>query len=120
MLRVVVGSLVLSTLAAAQDGDARAEVRGALEAQAPLPSKPMGLPGAAAPAPGREAKVRAAESARLRAAEALKGNRGRELLQGAAKEERGNLGKAGESAKGQARADEVRKNNRGGKPPPRP
>lgn len=125
LLRVGAIAVLLSSAAWAQ-ADVRADVRAALEEQVPVPSKPLVLPQLAPDVKrvkSSETGRRAAESARARADEAAKANRGLALghLPKAAKDEAKQLGQAGQSATGQARAEEVRKNARGGKPrPPKP
>jgi hypothetical protein len=124
-LRFAVLALFCSAAAAAQ-GDAKAEVRAALEEQAPVPSRPLVLPQPMVPnlkrANPAEVRRGAAESARMRAEEQAGRSRGKSLdhIPAAANGAQGTLGQAGQSAAGQARAEEVRKNNRGGKPPKPP
>jgi len=120
--------LLFSSSVAWAQSEVRDEVRGALEDQLPVPARPLVLPQPAKvpearPATVSAAKQRAAEAARLRADEASRPGKGLsgEELPAEARDARRNLGQAGQSATGQARAEEVRKNSRGGKPrPPKP
>lgn len=98
-MRVGVLLMFLSRAALAQ-ADARADVHAAFEEQLPpvVDAKP--------PSPART--QRAAEAGRLRAGRSL-GHR-----------VDGDLKQASQSANGQARAEEVRQNSRGGKPPKKP
>lgn len=106
----------LATAASAQ-ANAHAEVRAALEDKAPLPSRPLSFP----VVDGKESSLpsQANESGRLHAHDAAIRSRSEALarLPAAAREAHDNLGNAGQSAVGQAKAEEAKKNSRGTKPP---
>jgi hypothetical protein len=118
MLRFGATVCVLIATAAAAQSDPRAEVRAALEDQAPVPSVPLKFP-TLSPQP-TEPQTRADQSARSHASEAA-ANRARAEalthLPNAVRDAHDSRETAAQSAAGQARAEEAKKTSRGLKPP---
>jgi hypothetical protein len=111
--KVGILSLFLAGAAWAQ-ADARAEVRAALEDEAPLPSLPLAFP---APDNDKSNGARVEQAAKVHANQASSRARAEALshLPAAAQDAHNKLGTAGQSATGQARAEEAKK--KGMKPP---
>lgn len=117
MLRLEATVCLLIATAAGAQSDPRTEVRLALEEQAPLPSAPLKFPTLSPQPTGPQ--TRADQSARAHANQAATRARAEALthLPNAVRDAHDSRETAGQSAAGQARAEEAKKTSRGLKPP---
>jgi hypothetical protein len=112
MLRLFSCAALLWSSATFAQVDARAELTAALESDAPVPSRPLGLPSAGGQ---RSAGLSlAAASAQRRASEGARSEKFplRSAVPGAERANRHNLSTAGQLASGQARAEAAKKKSR--------